>query len=125
MPISYPFYQVLLLGNADDIVLHLCRKLGWDLPGLPSEIRPQKPELPDRRSQKRPSEELGSQEPQRVGDSHVWLFEGAEGGQYVENLWDEYRDRAPIGDMKQVKDLCQFQDNAASNGFRSKKMRTE
>ena len=75
----------MLLGNADSIVQHLCNRLGWTLPGSDSRKRPA--EAPD---------------PMRVGDrcvryphvkiiglsacSHVWLFEGAEGGRYVKQL---------------------------------------
>jgi len=76
----------VLLGNADDIVLHLSRKLGWDLPPYP----PTRTNLDAPTSipglKKRPSGDLDSAEPQRVGKSHVWLFEGAEGGKWVEDL---------------------------------------
>lgn len=98
-----------MLGNADDIVRHLCNELGWDLPQPPppsSTPVSSHPHLAPRpiNMNKRPSSEvIDRQEPQRVGDrrvmyysflfrllnnplSHVWLFEGAEGGRWVQQL---------------------------------------
>ena len=128
--------QVVLLGNADDVVLHLCHKLGWDLPptsapnpmsgsvggpsGPSSRLDAPRPNL-----KKRPSAEFEI-EPRRVGNrwvrvlardsarlrdtlritcgsgtrtrhadmplrSHVWLFEGAEGGKWVEEIERKYQ----------------------------------
>lgn len=60
--------QVVLLGNADDIVLHLCRRLGWDLPQPPTpnaNLNAPRPNL-----KKRPSAEFES-EPRRVGNRYV------------------------------------------------------
>lgn len=92
----------MLLGNADDIVLHLCGKLGWDLPEAPVPTRHL--DVPQPNLKKRPSTEF-EREPRRVGNrcvcarplpvcsaadrglcSHVWLFEGAEGGRWVEEV---------------------------------------
>ncbi|KAH9893527.1 DHS-like NAD/FAD-binding domain-containing protein [Cubamyces lactineus] len=86
-PIKHINPDVVLLGNADDIVLHLCRKLGWDLPEVPTpnpNLDAPKPNL-----KKRPSAEF-EREPRRVGNSHVWLFEGAEGGKWVEEIERRY-----------------------------------
>jgi len=38
---------------------------------------------------KRPSGDFDYPEPQRVGNSHVWLFDGAEGGKWVEDIAKE------------------------------------
>ncbi|KAI0653162.1 DHS-like NAD/FAD-binding domain-containing protein [Cubamyces menziesii] len=86
-PIKHINPDVVLLGDADDIVLHLCRKLGWDLPEVPTptpSLDAPKPNL-----KKRPSAEF-EREPRRVGNSHVWLFEGAEGGRWVEEIERRY-----------------------------------
>lgn len=61
--------QVVLLGNADEIVLHLCRRLGWDLPDPASSttagantLDAERPNL-----RKRPSESF-ARTPQRVAN---------------------------------------------------------
>ncbi|PCH44426.1 SIR2-domain-containing protein [Wolfiporia cocos MD-104 SS10] len=84
-PIKHINPDIVLLGNADDIVQHLCHNLSWDLDQY-KKPKPTKPgTAPDQWPQrKRPSETLDGREPQRVGDSHIWLFEGAEGGSWVE-----------------------------------------
>ncbi|KZT70765.1 SIR2-domain-containing protein [Daedalea quercina L-15889] len=100
-PIRHINPDIVLLGNADDVILHLCRKLGWELPSPNGRnlAAPSSYSL-----KKRPSADLDT-EPRRVGDryvvrlqglhvriltttndSHVWLFEGAEGGKWVEDL---------------------------------------
>ena len=93
----------MLLGNADDIVQHLCEELGWDLPELPlaRQLDAPRPNLRKR------SSDAFVREPRRVGNrwvpsmfafclwketlivgtaSHVWLFEGAEGGKWVDDI---------------------------------------
>ncbi|KAI0675683.1 DHS-like NAD/FAD-binding domain-containing protein [Trametes maxima] len=82
-PIRHINPDIVLLGNADDIVLHLCRKLSWDLPEVPVPNRTLDAPKPNLR--KRPSAEF-EREPKRVANSHVWLFEGAEGGRWVEEV---------------------------------------
>lgn len=69
-PVSHANADVVLLGNADTIVQYLCDRLGWSLPDPTG-------------SRKRPAE---APDPVPVGDSHVWLFDGAEGGRYVKKL---------------------------------------
>ncbi|TCD71785.1 NAD-dependent histone deacetylase sir2 [Steccherinum ochraceum] len=85
-PVRHVNPDVVLLGNADEVVQHLCRKLGWDLPELPSANGASNLEAVHPRPRKRLSEEVDVREPKRVGNSHVWLFEGAEGGKWVEDL---------------------------------------
>ncbi|KAI0029549.1 DHS-like NAD/FAD-binding domain-containing protein, partial [Vararia minispora EC-137] len=82
-PVKHVNPDIVLLGNADPIVEYLCMQLGWDLP--PPSSKSSNTLQPPRRqnSKKRPSEEPG---PQRVGNSHVWLFDGAEGGEWLEEL---------------------------------------
>ncbi|KAJ3548913.1 hypothetical protein NM688_g5240 [Phlebia brevispora] len=90
-PVKHINPDIVLLGNADDIVQYLCHKLGWILPepNLPLPSEPISTARPNIR--KRPSARF-DQEPRRVGNSHVWLFEGAEGGKWVEDLEQKYRD---------------------------------
>ncbi|KAF9482627.1 DHS-like NAD/FAD-binding domain-containing protein [Pholiota conissans] len=98
-PIRHINPDIVLLGNADDIVLHLCNELGWELP-VPKEPLPSPPQpavnatrlQPPRglmNMKKRPStedSEFGSRPPERIGSSHVWLFDGAEGGRWLQQL---------------------------------------
>ncbi|CDO69645.1 hypothetical protein BN946_scf184851.g33 [Trametes cinnabarina] len=95
-PIRHINPDVVLLGDADDIVKHLCRKLGWDLPDLPTPDRSL--DAPKVNLKKRPSADF-EREPKRVGDSHVWLFEGAEGGKWVEEIERQYQQRAQAVDV--------------------------
>ncbi|KAF8491790.1 DHS-like NAD/FAD-binding domain-containing protein, partial [Gautieria morchelliformis] len=74
-PIKHMNADVVLLGNADSIVRYLCAEAlgpGWELPST---------SLSAQRPVRKPQSV-----PRRVGDSHVWLFEGAEGGDFVANL---------------------------------------
>ncbi|EPT00966.1 hypothetical protein FOMPIDRAFT_149580 [Fomitopsis schrenkii] len=99
-PIRHINPDIVLLGNADAVVTHLCRKLGWDLPS-PSP-NGQNLEAPSSRSlKKRPSAELDS-EPPRVGNSHVWLFEGAEGGKWVQDIAQQYEEHAESDDEESL-----------------------
>ncbi|KAI1793493.1 SIR2-domain-containing protein [Ganoderma leucocontextum] len=94
-PVRHINPDVVLLGNADDVVLHLCHKLGWDLPERPPASTPMsgagtrgisnRLDAPRPNLKKRPSAEFEI-EPRRVGNSHVWLFEGAEGGKWLEEI---------------------------------------
>lgn len=67
-PVPHVNTDIVLLGDADAVVKYLCSRLRWKLPGLPTNNEGLPPE------------------PERVADSHVWLFEGAEGGTWVEKL---------------------------------------
>ncbi|KAJ3789830.1 SIR2-domain-containing protein [Lentinula aff. detonsa] len=94
-PIKHINPDIILLGNADDIVIHLCTELGWDLPplalsaSLSQSAFAGRMQPPRGNIKKRPSTGLdedveeGPQQPQRVGNSHVWLFPGAEGGKWL------------------------------------------
>ncbi|KAK0218236.1 DHS-like NAD/FAD-binding domain-containing protein [Armillaria fumosa] len=82
-PIKHINPDIVLLGNADTIINHLCSELDWELPPLVATPRT----LTPRNMKKRPS--MGPpdiEEPERVGDSHVWVFEGAEGGKWLRDL---------------------------------------
>lgn len=90
-PINHINPDIILLGNADTIVQHLCLKLGWDLPLDPRQKgalaqSPQAQAVLGKRPSSstdvtnEPEKPVG---PTRVGDSHVWLFEGADGGRWL------------------------------------------
>ncbi|KAF8141958.1 DHS-like NAD/FAD-binding domain-containing protein [Boletus edulis] len=88
-PIRHINPDIVLLGDADEIVQHLCEQLRWDLPP-PSNT---KNRLQVSRTQtigKRTSSEMIGREPTRVPGSHVWLFHGAEGGKWVEDIRERY-----------------------------------
>ncbi|OCH96332.1 SIR2-domain-containing protein [Obba rivulosa] len=85
-PVRHINPDIVLLGNADEIVQHLCQRLHWDLPELPANTSSTNPKAGrPRRDLKRPSQ-VHLSEPRRVGNTHVWLFEGAEGGKWVQDL---------------------------------------
>ncbi|SAM75965.1 related to HST1-silencing protein [Ustilago bromivora] len=94
-PVLHMATDIMLLGDCDRIVEYLCRKLGWDLlliqpnedvVGTPAtEEAKGKMALQDGREAR--AEALApsnvkneSQEPERLMNSHAWLFEGAEPG---------------------------------------------
>ncbi|KAJ4470130.1 SIR2-domain-containing protein [Lentinula aciculospora] len=102
-PIRHISPDIILLGNADDIVTYLCSELGWNLPPptLPtsssSSFFAERLQPPRGNIKKRPSSRLdveskeASLEPRRVGDRQVilpqiWLFPGAEGGKWLSEL---------------------------------------
>ncbi|KAF8998517.1 DHS-like NAD/FAD-binding domain-containing protein [Cyathus striatus] len=99
-PIRHINPDIVLLGNADGIVEHLTDELGWELP-LPPTIPPTSAPVasadsntrlqpPRGNLKKRPSDSYEERKPpQRVGDSHVWLFDGAEGGKWLQDLKKE------------------------------------
>ncbi|KAG1780780.1 DHS-like NAD/FAD-binding domain-containing protein [Suillus placidus] len=87
-PVRHINPDIVLLGNADDIVQHLCEQLAWELPPpvgkrleVPSSARPAK---------RTSGEMMGKTEPVRVAKSHVWLFEGAEGGKWVRDIEERF-----------------------------------
>ncbi|KAH9479694.1 NAD-dependent protein deacetylase hst1 [Psilocybe cubensis] len=96
-PIRHINPDIVLLGNADSIVLHLAKELGWELPPPPEIIPTSNLNAPTTRLQpprgnlkKRASADdsdfSSSRDPERVGESHVWLFEGADGGKWLQQL---------------------------------------
>jgi len=64
-PVGHARPDIILLGNADEIVQYLCKRLIWSLPLPPSGKHKRQGEL---------------EEPKRIGNSHVWMFHGAEPG---------------------------------------------
>ncbi|KAH9987152.1 DHS-like NAD/FAD-binding domain-containing protein [Russula compacta] len=82
-PVTHINPDIILLGDADGIIEHLCEKLGWTLPPAKAGHY-----LSDQHSilTKRRSQECISPGPKRVADSHVWLFEGAEGGKWLSDF---------------------------------------
>lgn len=108
--------KIVLLGNADDIVQYLCEALGWELPPLvPPDSSPKSNTNTQSVRETSGSDKQGPRvskvnEPECVGDrlevfhhsgvsrfklieivrvlpcSHVWLFDGAEGGRWLEEL---------------------------------------
>ncbi|KAF9526098.1 DHS-like NAD/FAD-binding domain-containing protein [Crepidotus variabilis] len=92
-PIKHINPDIILLGNADDIVLYLCDQLHWELPpAAPSDPKAAKDD-PRINLKKRASANNDNiktlKEPKRVGESHVYLFEGAEGGKWLQQLHRE------------------------------------
>ncbi|KAG2040118.1 DHS-like NAD/FAD-binding domain-containing protein [Suillus americanus] len=87
-PVRHINPDIVLLGNADDIVQHLCEQLSWELPP-PAGKRLEVPSLA-RLAKRTSGEMMGKTEPVRVAKSHVWLFEGAEGGKWVRDIEERF-----------------------------------
>ncbi|KAJ7504400.1 SIR2-domain-containing protein [Mycena galericulata] len=86
-PVRHINPDIVLLGNADDIIIHLCAKLGWDLPSPNDAPSSDAPAFLQEKTKKRSAADLHAlEEPRRVGESHIWVFEGAEGGEWLENI---------------------------------------
>ncbi|KAJ7115942.1 DHS-like NAD/FAD-binding domain-containing protein [Mycena epipterygia] len=90
-PVRHINPDIVLLGNADDIIAHLCNKLGWDLPSPQNDalstVGVDSPEFLRDKTKKRSAADIHAvEEPRRVGESHIWVFEGAEGGDWLQNI---------------------------------------
>lgn len=98
-PILHLATDIMLLGDCDRIVEYLCRKLGWNLPSIqPSrdvvgtqaaeEVKHKVEEQEERAHDINKAEtkvvvdddKEEVEEPERLMNSHAWLFEGAEPG---------------------------------------------
>ncbi|KAF8834887.1 SIR2-domain-containing protein [Paxillus ammoniavirescens] len=89
-PIRHINPDIALLGNADGIVQHLCEHLQWNLPP-PSGVNSLNEPTPRGTNRKRTAGGMTTKgESVRVGESHVWLFDGAEGGKWVQDIEEKY-----------------------------------
>ncbi|KAJ9477763.1 NAD-dependent histone deacetylase SIR2 [Pseudozyma hubeiensis] len=100
-PVLHLATDIMLLGDCDRIVEYLARKLGWNLPPVqPSkdvvgsraaeqvkhkvEVQDEKAEVGVESGAKRQPDGQGEreteEEPERLMNSHAWLFKGAEPG---------------------------------------------
>lgn len=95
-PILHLATDIMLLGDCDRIVEYLCRKLGWHLPSIqPSkdvvgrqaaeEVKHKVEEQDEQAADdSKPVEvkalDATDEEPERLMNSHAWLFQGAEPG---------------------------------------------
>jgi hypothetical protein len=72
-PIPHCDFDICFLGECDDIVAWLAGRLGWHLPGVSQDHHQEDDEQP------KPPPALSAPvvDPVRVGDSHVWLWPGA------------------------------------------------
>lgn len=115
-PVRHINPDIVLLGNADDIVQHLCEQLAWELPPpvgkrleVPSSARPAK---------RTSGEMMGKTEPVRVAKSHVWLFEGAEGGKWVRDIEERFVQENVESELRTM------QGRVPNEGPEAKKSRT-
>ncbi|GLB43369.1 putative sir2 family protein [Lyophyllum shimeji] len=100
-PIRHINPDIILLGDADIIVQHLCDELGWELP--PGPTPKLEPSSAVHASEERKEVLLADPSAaaahpataQRVGDSHIWLFDGAEGGRWLQELQRELAAQTP------------------------------
>lgn len=91
-PVLHLAMDIQLLGNSDEIVDHLCKRLDWQLP-LPEpskEVVGQESAATEMvTEQARSVSDIATSkdiQPQRLGDSHIWLFPGAEADELKE-MW--------------------------------------
>ncbi|KAG8215049.1 DHS-like NAD/FAD-binding domain-containing protein [Butyriboletus roseoflavus] len=89
-PIRHINPDIVLLGDADEIVHHLCEQLQWGLSPRPDPKGGLKVARFQTNRKRTSSEMLCRAEPARVLGSHVWLFNGAEGGKWVEDIKERY-----------------------------------
>ncbi|KAJ7066609.1 SIR2-domain-containing protein [Mycena amicta] len=85
-PVRHINPDIILLGNADDIIMHLCLKLGWDLPPPTAESPLAPPFLRDNTRKRSAADLHAHEEPRQIGNSHIWTFEGAEGGEWLQRI---------------------------------------
>ncbi|KAE8231693.1 hypothetical protein CF326_g3287 [Tilletia indica] len=93
-PVTHIAMDVQLLGDADEVIGWLCRRLGWELPG-PHSVRtgaatPSQGFVPASQPDEKVVRMLSHDdfEPRQAGTSPLWLWPTAEGGkvvQYLEN----------------------------------------
>lgn len=88
----------MLLGNADPIIQHLASELGWDLPP-PKSATLKAPAATSSRKRQSP------QEPTRVENSHIWLYEGAEGGKWLEDVRAAFQEEEEGSDESSDEDM--------------------
>ncbi|KAJ8594771.1 DHS-like NAD/FAD-binding domain-containing protein [Rhizopogon salebrosus TDB-379] len=112
-PVRHIDPDIVLLGNADDIVHHLCEQLSWELP----QVVGKRLEVPSSgKPVKRASGEMmGKADPVRVAKSHVWLFEGAEGGKWVRDIEESF--------LKENAESPSIQGRVQNEGSEAKKLR--
>ncbi|KAL7413577.1 DHS-like NAD/FAD-binding domain-containing protein [Mrakia frigida] len=89
-PVKHFQPDINLLGDADAIMQLISSRLGWVLPPPPPPPPPPSPTSTNAATARSPSKP--SAEPTRVGESHFWLFDGAEGGGYVDALRRAYEE---------------------------------
>lgn len=87
-PVRHINPDIVLLGSADIIVEHLASRLNWEIPPPPPSAPPAETRYPARNMKKRPTTDsddgYDAEKPTRVGNSHIWLYPGAEGGKWLE-----------------------------------------
>lgn len=100
-PVLHFNLDVQMLGNADEIVAHLSRRLGWSLPlpdpqrivvGKESAAQEMGKGIVDEEAaagkDKRQSGAGEDIVPERLGESHFWLFPGAEAEELIQMMRD-------------------------------------
>lgn len=115
-PVRHINPDIVLLGNADDIVQHLCEQLSWELPP-PVKKRLEVPSLA-RPAKRTSGEMMGKTEPIRVAKSHVWLFEGAEGGKWVRDIEEKFSEENSVSNSRAM------QGRVPNEGPEAKKARS-
>ena len=87
-PVRHINPDIVLLGSADIIVEHLASRLNWEIPPPPPTAPPAETRYPARNMKKRSTTDsddpYDAEKPTRVGNSHIWLYPGAEGGKWLE-----------------------------------------
>ncbi|EJU03647.1 SIR2-domain-containing protein [Dacryopinax primogenitus] len=74
-PVPHVNPDIVILGEADEAVRYLSYRLGWELPIPPS----------SEAAHKRPREDVPVP-PERVGQTWIWTFGSADGGEWLEEV---------------------------------------
>ncbi|KAF9511359.1 hypothetical protein BS47DRAFT_1395157 [Hydnum rufescens UP504] len=107
-PVVHARPDIVLLGDADEIVHYICTRLDWSLQLIPS-----------------PKEEpLGKlEEPRRIGDSHVWMFRGAEPGSLLKPSLGSISSSSSLSSLSSVASPSKLQLHKGWIGHGSKRAR--
>ncbi|MCO5566151.1 hypothetical protein L7F22_019827 [Adiantum nelumboides] len=123
-PVLHLAMDIQLLGNGDEIVDYLCKRLDWQLP-MPKPSKDvvgqdsaaidmaAKEEVPAPGT----ATTEGNIQPERLGDSHIWLFPGAEADElkemYAAESEDEEEDKVGKTDEPSLKRSAEFSEEKA------------
>ncbi|KAL9938369.1 hypothetical protein V8E36_002992 [Tilletia maclaganii] len=88
-PVTHVAMDVQLLGDADEIIGWLCRRLGWELPG-PHSVHGKRGSgevVPASQADEKILRAFEAEyQPRQAGNSPIWLWPNAQGGRVVDYL---------------------------------------
>lgn len=104
-PVLHMAMDIQLLGDADAIVAYLCQRLGWALPPPKPNAEVVGGQSAAKSESKQENGESASVEvvtqPQRLADSHIWLFPGAEAQELIEAFEEPEEEEEDEGEREE------------------------